>query len=142
MPTEGGLIQPGSTFDPMTSTDSLPVTSTYVYTVENDNGCIDSSVLTITIVDDASVEGHEFNRIVIYPNPTKGLLFVSTTDQSALLTEVVIYNLVGEIVSNHKVINGEKLVKIDMTAHANGVYFIKACGHGSVLVTERLVLQH
>ena len=60
--------------------------------------------------------------IVVYPNPTKGMLYISGLSNSTS-TIITIYNLNGKRVKQEIISTEDRL--IDITDQPNGVYFIK-----------------
>jgi hypothetical protein len=55
----------------------------------------------------------------IYPNPTQGVFDIELIDDAAL----TIMNDIGEIVLQKMAVKGKHT--IDITAYANGIYFLK-----------------
>ena len=64
-------------------------------------------------------------ELKIYPNPTTGQIFIEGGNNE--LSNILIYNLLGENVSKHvkKTINGDSTLSIDLSKLSPGVYFIR-----------------
>jgi len=63
---------------------------------------------------------------LIYPNPTKGIVNISTTEIEASNINLELINMNGEIVYNSSQnIQGISRISIDISSHPSGVYFIK-----------------
>ncbi|MFH1320902.1 MAG: PKD domain-containing protein [Bacteroidota bacterium] len=103
-------------------------TDTGIYTVTltaSNTGCISQKqaeikvVLTMGVGSIKAAEGFE-----IYPNPTTGkFTLLMLPDVVKTETSVYLYNILGKMIYNN--INIEKsYLNIDISDHANGVYFI------------------
>lgn len=75
--------------------------------------------------------------IQLYPNPSKGDLTI-TLPASGRNTDVVIYNLVGEIVFRNEAANN-RVLTVDLANQANGMYFVSVKA-GNVITTRKFVL--
>ena len=87
-----------------------------------------------------SVDENEFNRISIYPNPVKDELNINFSNyNSTLSTEIVIYNIQGEIVAsvNRRT---ENIQKINTSKLANGMYILKLNAANGEQSTHKLVV--
>lgn len=58
----------------------------------------------------------------LYPNPAKGIVYISLSDQTITACEVAIFNDLGEIVYTGKWVNN---VPIDISALPEGQYFLR-----------------
>lgn len=58
---------------------------------------------------------------MIYPNPTKGLINISS---DSLISEIQIFDINGRILQN-KIIENAKVETIDLSPFAAGVYLIE-----------------
>jgi hypothetical protein len=60
----------------------------------------------------------------VYPNPSSGLISLSTTFKGKTL--IIVTNITGEIVYNEEVqISSSSKVTIDLSKQSNGVYLVK-----------------
>ncbi|MCB9197497.1 MAG: BspA family leucine-rich repeat surface protein [Flavobacteriales bacterium] len=75
-------------------------------------------------------ENSELEAISVFPNPTNGIVTINATKRSSL----VIYNVVGEMILNTTIYEGDN--KIDISEFPKGVYVIKL---GTHLKTERII---
>ena len=65
------------------------------------------------------------NYIIVYPNPATDKLFIEITEELGL-TSVSISNLLDKLVYENKIEAGnEKVLTIDLTGFARGVYYIR-----------------
>ena len=103
--------------------DALPI-GQYKYGISTDGGntiawseCLDKDVLAI--------DENNAMEIKVYPNPTKGVLFVETCHGASLpaKTEYFITNVTGQtLLSGHIT---EETQKIDVSSLAEGMYFVR-----------------
>lgn len=93
---------------------------TYNYT--NSNGCSGSAQTTATVDQCASIGENELSFISVYPNPSSGVLTVSSGDVN--LSGIQVYNAVGQLVSELK---GLQTLKQDLnlSTMAKGVYTLR-----------------
>ena len=64
-----------------------------------------------------------FDKLVVYPNPTNGMLnvFIPASQHA---TSISICNLLGEEMISSAV-NNSSQVSLDVSSQANGLYFVK-----------------
>jgi hypothetical protein len=93
-----------------------------------------ASIQTINLV---SVEDISANGLNVYPNPSKGQVFVSF-DQAVNNGTVEVYNLLGEVVYNVSAFTGNK-VELNLDGLSEGVYIIRLNENGAVS-SQRFVL--
>lgn len=108
----------GNTFDPQATG---PGTFTITYSYTDTNTC--TSVATDTIVVDPCVGMDEvavswFN---VKPNPSAGIVTVSKDKEDA--QSIYIFNAIGKLVMTRAITGKEQ--QVDLTALADGVYFIR-----------------
>ena len=97
------------------------------YTIEDDNGNIVSSggefssteSSTFRVGESLNLNSYSNENIKLYPNPSNGLYIIKNNSSSGYYS---IYNLMGQIVKNGIIYNGENLIDIRNTD--DGVYFI------------------
>lgn len=81
-----------------------------------DNGSIYKKSLTLS-VSNIGINNH----IKIFPNPTKNIFNIITTNNEENFTNYQIYNLMGQEIENGKTYDN----KIDLKNIANGAYLLK-----------------
>jgi hypothetical protein len=85
-----------------------------------------SNIKTVTIIQDATVGINEVNKtnsITIYPNPTSGLITISSTQTIA---NIEVFDVTGKLVYNQQNNNHQTNLEINLSALSNGIYFINA----------------
>ena len=101
----------------------------------NAPGC--NSVTEVEVACEAlTVENINFEEgSSIYPNPANHELFIYSTSK-ALITEVTIYNQIGQKVLHHKSV----IQPIDVSMLRPGVYIIEVCSH-DFKVRKKLIIR-
>ncbi len=124
------------------------------------NGQLAAGVWTLTVVDDANVDGgalagwglsictnvvtginqNSFDNITaIYPNPTNGVfnLFIGSQIEESFTYKVT--NSLGQLIVSEK-LESNKTQVIDLTGKGAGVYFVTIQGANGIK-TEKIILQ-
>ena len=71
--------------------------------------------------------------LVAYPNPTKGIVYLSSTEDNLIDSSTIrVYNVLGETVIEQKATNTTQ-ERIDLTNQASGMYFVEVLSHGKAL---------
>ena len=83
------------------------------------------------VLDDFMIEGSTLNleeniqnNINLYPNPSNGNLTV-TWKPTSEASNIKIYNLLGRLILNQNINEGQQRLDLNMTKEASGIYFIK-----------------
>ncbi|MCE3278420.1 MAG: hypothetical protein K0S44_611 [Bacteroidetes bacterium] len=112
-----GTAVTGNIFSPSAAgSGSYPVS--YIYS--DANGCSDTAISTITVSVCTGIESVTENKISVYPNPTRNILIVKSSE---LITGINIYNILGEEILY--TIVGRNNANIDMSSFAEGIYWIR-----------------
>ena len=80
-------------------------------------------------------------EIMVYPNPTNGILFVQTLRATSLQaeTEYCITNLTGQtLLSGHIT---EETQQIDVTGLADGMYFVRIQGDEEFIIKKFCIVK-
>lgn len=113
------------------------ITGSYAV-ITTTNGCTDTSeciLVDVTGVD----ELYPGNRVLLYPNPTKGLLQIQA-EQAFQQVTIRLVNILGQTLSVQGPISG-KTYNLDMAAHAPGLYFIEMSKGDKILLRKKVVKQ-
>jgi len=84
------------------------------------------------------------SRLSIYPNPTNGIAVIELNNLAKINVEVKLVNILGAEVMN--LFEGEvksnyfRLESVDLSSFETGIYFVKVVSNGSVIKTEKLIL--
>lgn len=117
-----------------TTTINANQSSTYVLTVEDQNGCSGSASLTLTVDGCLGIEELEAS-ISVYPNPTNGLVTIQF-DQFQGDYQMELIDAFGKVIEHKQLTSNETM--IDLSNYATGVYTIKIASD-EFTVLKRLV---
>ena len=82
------------------------------------------------------IEDHELNNVVVYPNPTNGMVQIQNTESR--IQNVEVYDAYGKLLN---VVNvNDHTAVINLSGYAAGTYFVKVATDRGV-VTKRVVKQ-
>jgi hypothetical protein len=114
---------------------------TYAYTVSMSTGWYKSvsgsvtvagadvtenvELLNTTGIDEASAK-----LVKVYPNPTKGSLYVTLPQSTSGEVTITVTNMIGSTLLNDKFDSGSSQIKLDASGYDNGVYFVTVKGNG------------
>lgn len=97
----------------------------YSLTVTNDYGCPASDSITITSA--SNVKDIEELDITISPNPTKGLIMISSKEKPINNGVLELYNTSGQKVKINQIVSNHQ-IQIDMTQLNTGIYILSFIG--------------
>ncbi len=83
-------------------------------------------------------EKYAMESIQVYPNPSKGDLTISLP-ASQKSTDVIIFNVVGEVVYKNDAISSNQLLNVNLSDKPNGMYFVTV-KTGDITTTRKFVL--
>lgn len=86
--------------------------------IVTENGCQDTSACYI--IGGIGIDENVLNQIVVYPNPTKGMVYIENVEQTL---EYEILSFDGKQVAVGEFKQGDN--QIDLSPYANGMYFLK-----------------
>jgi hypothetical protein len=92
------------------------------------NDCmVTSQILSVANCTVSSEDISNEDKILVYPNPTTGILRIENKEQNDLFNLIEFYDAYGRIISNHVNINktNNKFIEIDLSSFPSGVYFFK-----------------
>jgi PKD repeat protein len=113
------------------------VASTYIVEGENDNGCINSASIEITIKplgDDDKVDVNSL--LTLYPNPTDQDVTVSLNPGTSVhASKVSIFNSLGILLETKQMEYSDNLWKTDINTarYAKGTYFMRVEYNGKLI---------
>jgi hypothetical protein len=81
----------------------------------------------ITVVNNKS-------EMLIFPNPTTGVLNIRLSEQETKLSRIEIYNSMGELVISKEIENNHYL--LDMSSYNQGIYFIRVVDQSKKYYTK------
>ncbi len=111
------------------------VTRTYTASGTDANGCVGINMITITVDSCLGVENAMLAEgISIFPNPSKGIVTISSKDDMGTVT---IYDALGKVV--YQSANVQRELKVDLTAEESGLFLIEMLSADKVKRMVRIV---
>jgi len=97
------------------------------------NNCFGAIAAADSILEPSVLNDNSFSdKIIIYPNPTTGLLEISVTLPTEGDYKIEVYNPLGELVeAMSKSRIGDK-IRLDLSDYVAGIYLIKLSNKGEV----------
>ncbi len=86
------------------------------------------------------IDENEIDNVLLHPNPTHGMLQISTSNNNAL-KKASVFDVLGKQVLQFKVPHQNSVNKLDLTELNKGVYLIKIELENGAIQTKRIVLQ-
>ncbi len=111
---------------------SISQPGTYVLTGVNSNGCIATDSVVITADPCAGIDLENMN-LVIYPNPTEAIVYVSFDGE---LEELILLNPEGKILQQHHQVASP--FTLDLSSYPSGLYLLQSRNHSQGLL-QRIV---
>lgn len=98
----------------------------YKVVITNQQGCKDTSETKYVVYNSIEKVGEPF-ALIIYPNPSDGLLFVRSEKNPGSIRTLEVFNVYGDKVkhfANRKTLNGA--LELDLSSLTSGVYYLRA----------------
>ena len=86
------------------------------------SGRIDA-LAAVNAVNSDGIDEINDEDVAIYPNPSKGILFVKTCHNASLNSEYRIINILGKTISSGKITSENQ--KVDVSSFSEGIYLLK-----------------
>mgnify|MGYP002522717562 CR=1 FL=1 len=114
----------------------------YIQTLQNVHGC--DSVVTLHLTVTVGIEDYHMGiDMLVYPNPTPGILNVKCTinDEQLIPDALYVVDAYGKtvVIVTLPDASTQQAVQIDLSDLARGVYFLKAVKGEKVLATRKVV---
>jgi poly(3-hydroxybutyrate) depolymerase len=88
------------------------------------NGCSSVASNAINYVRTAAMYISGYKDIILYPNPTFGMVYINTRKPFSSECTITVYNNIGSIVETFKIASGKASEKVDMGNYSPGLYMI------------------
>ncbi len=113
-----------------------------VYTVTNTFNCSNSASQNMTVNACAGVEENNISGILIFPNPTNGMLTLAVKNPAFTELQISVVDIQGKEVFNnlYKNVSAGYNKQINLDGFAKGIYFIKM-NTGSDIQIQKLIIQ-
>ncbi|MDU8885417.1 spondin domain-containing protein [Yeosuana sp. MJ-SS3] len=97
--------------------------------------------LTITLVSVLNTKEFEkLNKIGISPNPSHGLIVISSIQEMDLET-IEVYNILGKMVNRKKIDNNTDSIHLNLESQISGLYLLKFITVSGESTTKKLVIK-
>lgn len=106
----------------------------YTVLISDDNGCTTETSVNVPLL--VTVNGEKFNKVKIYPNPSRGSAFIDLSEFSNTVATIKITNITGQIIGIYK--TTENLFKTPELLP--GSYFIEIYGFKNVTIKKKLII--
>ena len=119
----------------------------YTWTGQTMHGCDSAVILHLTIMpsDTMGILTYEEGSLVVYPNPTGGVVNVrfDGNDVTGNITEIQIFDVYGRLLHIVETCHGASLqtMQIDLSSYAPGVYLIQLVNNHRVVGVRKVVKQ-
>lgn len=81
------------------------------------------------------IEDMVFDKIAVYPNPTKGELHI----ENIVLQKASVYDVLGKLATATKFTNGSNTNSINLSGFPKGIYYVYLESEGSTIVRKIIV---
>ncbi len=96
----------------------------------------DTATQVVHVHDDLSVSTEELSNISLYPNPSTGVVTISS--QNSALNAVKVYDEFGKLVLEQKL--DQKENEIDLSKYANGTYMFRIASENGKEILRKIVV--
>jgi hypothetical protein len=98
---------------------SPTVTTVYSVVGMDFNSCTNTKTVSVNVQDCSGLEELGQNQIKIFPNPTKDLLIIESSEP----IDIIIYDALANVILEKHL--DKNRITVDLSAYSNGVYFVK-----------------
>jgi hypothetical protein len=105
--------------------------------VENSNSCSNDTTIMIS-QNTVGIDNLERQILKMYPNPTLGNIII---ESHKTISTIDVLDITGKSVSHHTNISHLDMINLDLSALANGVYFISAQNVFGNRIMEKVLIQ-
>ncbi len=95
--------------------------------------------ITISLNEVLSIDNQDITKVLVSPNPSNGLIKISTSNAN-ILKEALVFDVLGKQVAAINNNNLESSLNIDLTALNKGIYLVKLELNDGSQSTKRIVL--
>ncbi|WCO02662.1 T9SS type A sorting domain-containing protein [Psychroserpens ponticola] len=95
--------------------------------------------ITISLNEVLSLPDQEITKVLVSPNPSNGLIKISTSN-SNIMKETLVFDVLGKQVVKMNNKDLDSSLKLDLTALNKGIYLVKFELQDGAFITKRLVL--
>jgi hypothetical protein len=122
--------------------DGVPLTGDIKYTFWVDGNTNDSLQITITyqvVTNIGLTDQGPIRALNVYPNPVRNFLNIDYNLDGGQSYELKVVNVLGKVVYARNINRLQAIERVDMTALANGVYFVQITSGNKVHTTRKFL---
>ncbi|WP_204346558.1 spondin domain-containing protein [Psychroserpens algicola] len=119
-----------------TTMPAQPITSLVNVSPFNDKPI---GVLTITFNQTLSIQDNDLAQVSLYPNPSNGMLNITTSASNPLI-EVQVYNVLGKQIERFVNKDATRQLQLDLTQAKAGIYIVKIKLLNATSMTKKIVI--
>lgn len=129
----------GATSTSISPTHVYTTAGTYTVTLSGTLGsCTGTDTITIIVLDEVGInENASFSTILMYPNPTPGLVQIEMANKKEVNLEIQILDAIGNLVMVKNLSGVELKTTLNLTENASGIYLVRFLV-GNEQITRRL----
>ena len=83
-----------------------------------------------------SINSFQTNKITIYPNPTSGIIRVSSTENN--LKNVSLYSMLGSLIHSEEIVLNE--IELNLSHLTSGIYYLVLTSEDRIL-NQKVIIE-
>ncbi|MFY0482763.1 DUF7619 domain-containing protein [Flavobacterium sp. PLA-1-15] len=103
------------------------------------NPAIVTNTFNSTFEDQLSTSEFSSGNLLIYPNPSNGMVYINTQNTNENLKQINLYDVLGKVILSSKNLSA-KQSNIDVSSLAKGIYMIEITTENNFKHTKKLVV--
>ncbi len=131
----------GASSSSLSPTHLYTATGTYTVVLNGTLGsCTGTDTITIIVLDEVAIhENLSSLEMIIYPNPSNGLVQVDMNNHNALEIELQVHDALGKLVQSSKAKGTDIRISVDLSDNTAGLYLMRMVS-GDDHVIRRIIL--
>ncbi|MBN2213231.1 MAG: choice-of-anchor D domain-containing protein [Bacteroidales bacterium] len=123
----------------LTVTEAGVGTANITVTATDSKGADASDVFEFTVEDVTALESLTDAGVSLYPNPTKGKIYLSVENADHMLITVEFTNITGDVMMNDRFRCSGIARELDLTSFSKGMYFMKITSDDCSVVKKIII---
>ena len=118
---------------------SPTITTTYTVNVTDITSCSSSAVVTVNVNTCTGINELVANRVIIYPNPTNGIINITLSSELTKNSTLEIYDAIGKLIVTEVLSN--ELNTLNISNLSNGIYSFRVMNNNTMVKFGKLAKQ-
>ena len=118
---------------------SPTITTTYTVNVTDITSCSSSAVVTVTVNTCTEIDELVANGVIIYPNPTNGIINITLSSELTKNSTLEIYDAIGKLIVTEVLSN--ELNTLNISNLSNGIYSFRVMNNNTMVKFGKLAKQ-